>query len=174
MQCLQGMFREGNCGDTKLGQVEESMKELILCKLELDSAFMWQGNEPSIRLPKAVLPYLKTLITLCMILFSILCMQLPATGWTGLRQWVPAVGVRLGCRYPVQWENRWLGVFQVLQGSSVCPENQLLEALGEQGAQHWWLQWGHHLLSWGPIRWENVICTPTLMTSCLCQTKRRR
>lgn len=40
MQCLQGMFREGNCGDTKLGQVEESMKELILCKLELDSAFM--------------------------------------------------------------------------------------------------------------------------------------
>lgn len=31
---------EGNWGDTKLGQVEEGVKELILCKLGLASALM--------------------------------------------------------------------------------------------------------------------------------------
>lgn len=56
------------------------MKELILCKLRLDGAFV--VTEPSTRLPQSVLPYLKTIITLsaCTISFSILYVGLSATG----------------------------------------------------------------------------------------------
>lgn len=55
------------------------MKELILCKLRLDGAFV--VTEPS-TLPQSVLPYLKTIITLsaCTISFSILYVGLSATG----------------------------------------------------------------------------------------------
>lgn len=40
------------------------MKELIICKLGLDGALV--VTEPSTALPQPVLPYLKTLITLCL------------------------------------------------------------------------------------------------------------